>query len=73
MSDLVGNPNCWFSRDAAHLSHTIVLYYSRVEISKKGELYKMIIKNLAETDAGEYMCKVGDRPTKCQVTVEECK
>ena len=47
--------------------------FSRVEISKKGEAYKMIIKNLAETDAGEYMCKVGDRPTKCQVTVEECK
>ena len=32
----------------------------------------MILKNLAETDAGEYMCKVGDRPTKCQVIVEEC-
>ena len=47
--------------------------FRRVEITKKGESYKMIIKNLVEEDAGEYMCKVGDRPTKCQVTVEECK
>ena len=56
-----------------HQIHTLsLLYFSRVEITKKGESYKMILKNLAETDAGEYMCKVGDRPTKCQVIVEEC-
>ena len=45
----------------------------RVEISKKGEVLKMMLKNLTEADSGEYMVKVGDRPCKCNVQVEGCK
>ena len=48
-------------------------FYRRVEISKKGEALKLIVKNLTEADAGEYMCKVGDRGSKCDVTIEECE
>ncbi|XP_052800015.1 twitchin-like isoform X4 [Mya arenaria] len=44
---------------------------SRFEISKKGEIMKMIVKNLVESDAGEYTCQVGERTTKCNVQIEE--
>ncbi|KAL3842488.1 hypothetical protein ACJMK2_020494, partial [Sinanodonta woodiana] len=43
----------------------------RMEISRKGESYKLIVNNLTQADAGEYECRVGDRPSKCNVTVEE--
>ncbi|KAH3877136.1 hypothetical protein DPMN_000993, partial [Dreissena polymorpha] len=44
---------------------------TRIEISRKGEVMKLIVKNLSEADAGEYMCQVGERHTNCKVLVEE--
>ncbi|XP_069132543.1 twitchin-like isoform X11 [Argopecten irradians] len=43
----------------------------RVEITKKGEQNKMVIKNLKQEDSGQYTCQVGERPCRCNVTVEE--
>ena len=51
----------------------IFTVFRRFEISKKGEVMKLLVKNLTEGDAGEYTCQVGERTTKCQVQVEECK
>ena len=55
------------------LNNGYVFFPRRIEISKKGEAYKMIIKGLTEDDAGEYECMIGERSTKCQITVEERK
>ncbi|XP_021346443.1 twitchin-like isoform X8 [Mizuhopecten yessoensis] len=44
---------------------------SRVEITKKGEQNKMVIKNLKQEDSGQYTCQVGERPCRCNVTVDE--
>jgi len=47
--------------------------YSRLEVTRKGEMYKIVIKNLTRDDAGQYACQVGERPSKCDVIIDECK
>ena len=44
----------------------------RVEITRKGEVYKMVISDLTQEDTAEYACQVGNRPSKANVLVEEC-
>lgn len=36
-------------------------------------MHKLVITNLNRDDAGQYTCQVGERPTKSDVTVDECK
>lgn len=55
------------------LQFNIILLYSRLEVTRKGELYKIVIKNLTREDAGQYACQVGERSSKCEVIVDECK
>ncbi|XP_071120619.1 twitchin-like isoform X18 [Mytilus edulis] len=43
----------------------------RLEVTRKGELYKIVIKNLTREDAGQYACQVGERSSKCEVIVDE--
>lgn len=51
----------------------LVCLCSKYEVSKKGEVLKLLVKNLTEADAGEYTCQIGERTTNCQVTIEECE
>lgn len=44
-----------------------------MEVSRKGENYKLFIRNLKMEDSGQYACKVGERPSKCEIVVEECE
>ncbi|XP_061166987.1 twitchin-like isoform X9 [Saccostrea echinata] len=44
---------------------------SRIEVTRKGEMHKLVITNLNRDDAGQYTCQVGERPTKADVVVEE--
>lgn len=45
----------------------------RLEITRKGEMHKLVITNLNRDDAGQYTCQVGERPTRSDVIVDECK
>lgn len=45
----------------------------RIEVTRKGEMHKLVITNLNRDDAGQYTCQVGERPTKSDVIVDECK
>ena len=35
MSDVVGNPNCWFSHAKAHLKYLIKMPYQYINVSLK--------------------------------------
>jgi len=41
--------------------------------SKEGKIQMLLIKNLTIKDAGIYTCKIGDRHTEAQLTVNESK
>nr|XP_034332878.1 twitchin isoform X27 [Crassostrea gigas] len=43
----------------------------RLEITRKGEMHKLVITNLNRDDAGQYTCQVGERPTRSDVIVDE--
>ena len=45
----------------------------RFSPSQKGELYKLAIKDIDLGDGGEYTLQIGERCTRCIVTVEPCE
>lgn len=47
------------------------ILFSRFLINRKGDTFTMLISKLKGEDAGEISCKIGDRYSKCILTVEE--
>ena len=45
----------------------------RFQPTQKGELYKLTIKDMDLGDGGEYTLQIGERCTRCVVTVEPCE
>lgn len=45
----------------------------RYEVTSKGEIFKLTVKNADLADSGEYTIQIGDRPNRCNVTVEPCE
>ncbi|CAL1540886.1 unnamed protein product, partial [Lymnaea stagnalis] len=42
----------------------------KYEVSQKGEIFKLTVKDVDIGDSGEYTIQIGDRPNRCNVTVQ---
>ena len=50
-----------------------IFHSCRYEVTQKGEIYKLSVKDAKLDDAGEYTLQIGDRPCKSNITIVPCK